>query len=430
MKKIALLLSGLLAAGAASAQLGSVTLSGTSYTENFDGLATGLPTGWHVFTAATTSSLGYLRDTSVKLILTPGTTTRWSNTTGAFKNVASGNNSATYSPFAQDTTGQLNATDRALAVRQVSGTSTSFPTSDSGAAFAVKLANTSGLSNFFVSFKLQSLDSTSGRVTTWTLDYGFGDNPTSFTTYATAGTTGGNVYANNNVGINFGSDLDNQTGPVWIRVVTLSGSQGAGNRTTSAIDDFNLTYDAATVTCNVPTNLTASNITSQSAQIDWNGVVGASQYDYVLDQSSSDPSVTGAAQTSTSKAESGLTPSTMYYYHVRTDCGSGNFSAWVTNSFMTLDPAGIANVSNNATALSVLGYPTTNSMTLAFTLKQAGSTAVTITDLAGRTVYNTNIAATTGTQQQSLSGLNLVPGMYLVRISNGKETGIIKTTVR
>ena len=70
MKKIALLLSGILAAGAASAQVGAYTPVGASYTQNFDGLAGGLPTGWHVYTAATAASIGYLRDTSTKLFLT------------------------------------------------------------------------------------------------------------------------------------------------------------------------------------------------------------------------------------------------------------------------------------------------------------------------------------------------------------------------
>ena len=153
-----------------------------------------------------------------------------------------------------------------------------------------------------------------------------------------AGTTGGNTFSNTPVTVNFGSALDNQAGPVWIRVVTLNNSTGASNRPTSGIDDFNLT---------------------------WTGSASA-----------------------------------------------------------------IPTVSNTTATLAVLGYPTTSNMALAFTLKQAGNTTVTISDLNGRTVYTTNIAATAGSNTRQLSGLNLVPGAYIVRISNGTETGVIKTTIR
>lgn len=48
--------------------------------------------------------------------------------------------------------------------------------------------------------------------------------------------------------MDFGSALDGQTGPVWIRVVTVTGSTGSGNRATSGIDDFSLTYSVSTNT--------------------------------------------------------------------------------------------------------------------------------------------------------------------------------------
>ena len=442
MKKLALLVSGLLALGTASAQqLGSVTLSGTSYTQGFDTLNNGLPVGWHVFTAANISSLGYLRDTSVKLYIAPSSIVKWINTTGGFKNVASGNNTTTFSPFAQDSLAQATATDRALAVRQVAKTNATFPGSDSsGASFSLKLANTAGLNNFAMSFKLQSLDSSSRRRTTWAVDYGFGDNPTTFTATGTTGTTGAYTFSNNTLNVNFGTALDNQAGPVWIRVVTLIASDtlntsgtaptptGVGNRATSAIDDVQLTWSTTGSTCPVPVGLTATNVTDQSAQLDWNG--NNASYEYVLDGNSANPTTAGTVQTTTTATISGLAANTMYYFHLRGICGAGDTSAWVSTLFTTLNNVGIANVKNNGAALSVLGYPTTGSMTLAFTLKQAGNTAVTITDLAGRTIYSSTIAAVAGTQQQSLSGLNLVPGMYLVRISNGKETGAIKTSVR
>src|SRR5215207_7655421 len=72
---ILLLLGGL----PADAQL---SLSGTSYTESFDTLGSGIPTGWTVRTGATSSGLG----TATTLGTGPNT---WGDTAGAFKNLAS-----------------------------------------------------------------------------------------------------------------------------------------------------------------------------------------------------------------------------------------------------------------------------------------------------------------------------------------------------
>jgi PKD repeat protein len=50
------------------------------------------------------------------------------------------------------------------------------------------------------------------------------------------------------VTVDFGSALDGQGGPVWIRIVTVAASSGSGSRATTGIDDFSLTYSASTNT--------------------------------------------------------------------------------------------------------------------------------------------------------------------------------------
>lgn len=241
MRRIALLLSALAVGSVAQAQL---TLTGTSYTQNFDNIGSALPQGWSLRTAASATTLG--TDVSTTNYLgTPAANTSWNNTTGSFKNAASANGFANYA--AGTVALQTSATDRALAVRQVSNTSATFPGTDSGAAFVLQITNTTGLSSFNLTFKLQSLDSTSTRVTAWKVDYGFGATPATFTATTPTGTltTGGNIYSNNTVTVNFGTALNNQTGPVWIRIVTLTGTTGTSNRATTGIDDFNLTWTGA-----------------------------------------------------------------------------------------------------------------------------------------------------------------------------------------
>jgi len=206
-----------------------VTLSGTSYSENFNTIGSGLPAGFTVRTGATAAALGTAQTLTT-------TATAWNNTTGAFKNFAS----ATGMLSSATAVEQAASTDRALGVRQVAGT-------DLGVAFTFQIANTTSLSNFQLSFKLQSLDITSPRTTTWLLQYGFGSSPSSFSTVASSPltlTTGNLSFTNTSVVVNFGNVLDNQSQNVWIRIVTLAATTGSGNRATSAIDDFSLSYSS------------------------------------------------------------------------------------------------------------------------------------------------------------------------------------------
>ena len=205
-----------------------ITLTGSSYTQNFDGIGTGYPIGWVVKLHATAAALG--TDT----VLTT-TKTKWiSNTKGAY-NYASADGLTSTS----DSAVQMASTDRALGFRQTSAVG------DPGVAFTMQIANTTNMNSFTLSFKLQSLDATSPRITTWKVQYATGATPTTFTdltTAPTAITTGGSAWTNTDVTANFGALLDNQSGPIWIRIVTLSTSTGSGNRPTSAIDDVNLTW--------------------------------------------------------------------------------------------------------------------------------------------------------------------------------------------
>ncbi len=233
-----------------------VTLGTSPFVQNFDGIASGLPAGFTVRTGATATALG------TAATLTTAATV-WSNTTGAFKNVASADGLTSTA----STTDQNTSADRSLALRQT-GT-----LGDPGGAFVLQLANTNSRTGFSLSFKLQSLDASSPRVATWTVDYGFGTAPTAFTQATATGTliTGNSTFSNNTITVNFNSALDNQNQNVWIRIVTLNATTGSGNRPTSAIDDFSLMWTdtpVGTPTLNItPTAIAfaAQNINTSSA---------------------------------------------------------------------------------------------------------------------------------------------------------------------
>ncbi|PZF71983.1 T9SS-dependent choice-of-anchor J family protein [Taibaiella soli] len=230
MKRIALLIAGIAAGFAANAQL---SLSGSSYTQNFDNIGNGLPAGWEVDSLATPTSKGVVMAFDT-------TKTAWSVTTGKFKNFAS---KGTFAVNNIPSATQSAATDRALGVRQVGSL-------DSMIAFELQITNTSGLTGFNLGFDLMSLDSTTPRTSTWAVDYGFGASPSSFTTANATGTltTGNGVFSSNHITVNFGSALDNQTGTVWIRVIVPHRTTGSGTRSSAAIDNFNLTWNGSGVT--------------------------------------------------------------------------------------------------------------------------------------------------------------------------------------
>ncbi|MBL7731736.1 MAG: hypothetical protein JNM88_11210 [Chitinophagaceae bacterium] len=219
---------------------GTVNLGATSpFTINFDNIATsGLPAGVYIKQDATSGELGN-EGTVYNGNFNNGTA--WNQTSLGFKNFAS----ATGLTSSASSTVQNAATNRALGFRQ---TGTAGVGGDPGAAFAFQLPNTTGKTNLQLEFKLQSLDApaTAGRTTTWRVDYGIGAAPATFTTVTTAPailTTTLGTFANNTVTVNFGAALNNLSQPVWIRIVTLTGTSGGGSRPSTAIDDVKFTWN-------------------------------------------------------------------------------------------------------------------------------------------------------------------------------------------
>ncbi|MFD2286622.1 T9SS type B sorting domain-containing protein [Pedobacter petrophilus] len=227
-----------------------VTLTTSPYVESFDGIGTSLPPGFSVRTGANATSPG------VAAAFT-NTATAWNNATGAFKNFASATTGATAT-----TAIQTSATDRALGLRQTANVG------DPNGAFVFQLANTTGKKALKLSFNLQSLDAGSPRQATWRVDYGVGAAPTAFTVATATGTltTGSSSFTNNTINVDFGAALDNNANSVWIRIVTINATTGAGNRPSTAIDNFNLSFtsDGAVATPTLTTSVASLSFGNQS----------------------------------------------------------------------------------------------------------------------------------------------------------------------
>jgi hypothetical protein len=108
-------------------------------------------------------------------------------------------------------------------------------------------------------------------------------------------------------------------------------------------------YTFTPATCLAPANLQATNVTSTSATFSWNAVAGAAGYEYAV-STSINPPASGTATTATSVNLTNLTPASVNYLYVRTNCGS-SFSVWARKTIIpctnNITPA------NNATNVAV-----------------------------------------------------------------------------
>ncbi|MFT3909033.1 MAG: T9SS type A sorting domain-containing protein [Ferruginibacter sp.] len=218
---------------------GQVTLGVSPYTENFNGIGAGLPTGWSVRYGCASTGPGCL-GTSQAFV---NAATAWNVTTGNYRNCASANVGAGTDNAAT----QAGRADRAPAVKNNSSTFV-----DGQGAFVLQIANTTGKYGFQISFKAQLLD-VQGRTNTFLVDYAFGAAPTSFTqaaipfTFTDLGINSGS-WGQTTINVNFGNALDNNASTLWVRIANLTVSTGSGSRCTFGIDDVNLTWSTVPAT--------------------------------------------------------------------------------------------------------------------------------------------------------------------------------------
>lgn len=212
-----------------------ISLSSSPLLINFNSINKGLPAGVSVYTGGSSTALGTAVAFNTDV-------TKWSVTTGGFYNFASATGLTASSKEAD----QSASTNRALGVRQIGSTSSSFAGSDPGAAFVFQMNNTTGKSTLKLDFLLQSLDVSSSvtRTTTWAVDYAIGANPVKFLPVVATGTlvTGNTVFSSNAISVDFGSVLNNQPGKIWIRIITLTATSGSGSRPSTAIDDVKFSW--------------------------------------------------------------------------------------------------------------------------------------------------------------------------------------------
>lgn len=177
-----------------------------------------------------------------------------------------------------------------------------------------------------------------------------------------------------------------------------------------------------TVTCPDPSALSASNITSSSADLSWTENGLATIWDIELGPLGFVPTGTPTTIgiTSNPYSHAGLVPGTDYEFYVRSDCGGGDQSNWVGPfSFTTSILTGQVYVSATAGTANAI-YP---NMKGAFDKindgTHMGDIVITVGDAAGQTILETAEAALNknGVGAASYNSVTVYPGASDIKIS-------------
>ncbi|HMP82917.1 MAG TPA: immunoglobulin domain-containing protein [Verrucomicrobiota bacterium] len=404
-----------------------LVLTGTSYSQDFDEVGIALPDGWTVRTGASASDLGSVASFS-------SAHKNWTTTTGSFANYASvvSNDSTNFLGNESFET-QTNALDRAAGVRQTGAFG------DPGAAFVLRIQDTLGFGGFEVSLDFQNL-SPQGRTTVWTLDYGIGNTPTSFTPLGTYTNWGTNtifgVFGRTNQTFSFGTALNNQPENVWIRIAALSPTTGTQSRGTFAIDNFSLSWSNVSITTEPPqiTSQPQSRTNEVGTTAAFTvGAIGTAPLIYQWKKGETD---VFDGPTPDGSTISGSSTATLTISSVRTN-DAGNYSVRIHNSAgetnseaATLTVVAVAPVVTNIAYLRTLmdpvDYTPTDTTTL-FTAEGVVTTPVNLTTSGNAQFYMQD--ATAGIVVFVLGGSSIRPAQGdLVRVTGplGQFNGLFE----
>jgi hypothetical protein len=193
-------------------------------------------------------------------------------------------------------------------------------------------------------------------------------------------------------------------------------SCGPGNL--SAWVTISFTTTATGGVCPAVSGLAIAGITPTSATISWSAAAGSVGYKYVVNTTAAAPVTAGAFTAMTSYNATGLTPSTMYYAHVRDSCGPGNVSGWVNQPFMTMGTTEIRGTGEAVEAgMRLSPNPVTDILTIALDGSVIEEQELEIADLSGRVFITLRL-----TKPSTMVDLSwLSGGVYFCRLTNGQR---------
>lgn len=91
---------------------------------------------------------------------------------------------------------------------------------------------------------------------------------------------------------------------------------------------------------------------------------------------------------------------------------------------------GINGSKKDQIGLYVLGQATTSRIVLGIKLDGKAETNIAVYDVNGRKVFNANTVLETGSNTYTIDNAGLTPGLYVIRVNDGKYNGIVKAVVQ
>jgi hypothetical protein len=174
--------------------------------------------------------------------------------------------------------------------------------------------------------------------------------------------------------------------------------------------------------CDPVTALSASNVTESSALITWTPGNTGDEWEVVLTNAGG-TTLSEASTTEHQYQLTGLTPGTAYVAKVRTACGDGQYSTYVSTSFSTAS-VGIDDVT--APSCTIYPNPTSSATTISVS-GISGKVRIAVVDMNGREVVAETLDCA-GDCAKTMNVDKLAQGAYFVRIT-GENANLVKKLI-
>ena len=204
---------------------------------------------------------------------------------------------------------------------------------------------------------------------------------------------------------------------VYVRAFCEQNASSAWSTVTSFTTEAQGSED-----CDPVTNLTATEITENSAVVSWTAGATGSEWEVVLTNASG--ATLSEARTHEQRYQlNGLTPGTSYIVKVRTVCGDDQYSSFVSTNFTTI-AVGIDRVAE--ATCTIYPNPTSSATTISVS-GVSGKVKIAVVDMNGRTVASELLECSSDCTK-TMDVERLAQGAYFVRIT-GENVNMVKKLI-
>ncbi len=199
-------------------------------------------------------------------------------------------------------------------------------------------------------------------------------------------------------------------------IVSTADRPGSGHLVEAGFDGFSIS-GAVPPGCSPPTGLFTSNLSSNSARVNWTPVPGALNHQ-IQGRKVGTSNFRSITTTASSRNIASLSPGTSYEWQVRVQCAGGGISAFSPlQTFTTLIPKTGVEFSAHFEP-----NPAVNFTHMVISLDQDQQLLRRVMDLSGRVVLQDQVEGLSGIHPYPLDLSKLIPGYYLVELAGDMGT--------